>query len=120
MPDVVLGGLRCVARCNTAHSRQSLLTRLTALSIRGCVVWGCEADFAHLVYGVALVYLVYGVALVHLVHLVHLVDLVVEELAYDCELVDDDEHEEEGEAERLRVDRHGLDDLVRVRDRTWG
>ena len=45
---------------------------------------------------------------------------MVEELAYDCELVDDDEHEKEGEAERLRVDRHGLDDLVRVRDRTWG
>jgi len=105
VPDVVLMG--------EGEGRESLRTfgslyLQDLLHLVYLVVWGCEAYFADLVYGVASV------------HLVHLVDLVVEELAYDCELVDDDEHEEEGEAERLRVDRHGLDDLVRVRDTTWG
>ena len=37
--------------------------------------------------------------------------LVEEELPNDGELVDDDQHEQEGEEERLRVDRDRLDDL---------
>ena len=38
--------------------------------------------------------------------------LVEEELPNDGELVDDDQHEQEGEEERLRVDRDRLDDLL--------
>lgn len=35
-----------------------------------------------------------------------------EELPHDGELVDDNQHKQEGEEERLRVDGDGLDDLL--------